>query len=324
MFSTRVSLLDLIARHKLDANGASGLLGLAGLDRPPRGLLHWMKRGLGLLAAGLGGLGIIFWVAANWNTLGRMGQFALLQGVVLVMCAGAALRPAARTPLSMLALLAIGALFAALGQAYQTGADPWQLFALWALLGLPLALGTRSDAVWALWALVAMTALGLWNHAHAGFAWRGDVRNLGVQAATCGGALALALLLGRRCQAWFGAGPLASGLALTLACGQLAVVGCIGLFGYQHALPYFLALLVCAILAYSFSTRRGFDIYGLSISALALNFLVFAGLARLLIDSRVQLGGYLLLGMIAAGLLSLSVRVVLRLSRQFGSEGARA
>ena len=65
----------------------------------------------------------------------------------------------------------VGGLLALIGQTYQTGADPWQLFALWALLALPWCLGARSDMLWAPWALVAMTACVLWADAHARSAW---------------------------------------------------------------------------------------------------------------------------------------------------------
>src|SRR5256885_7275137 len=125
-----------------------------------------------LAAATLGGLGIILWVAAQWDTLGRFGRFTLLQGIVVVMCAGALARPAARAPLALLALFAIGGLFAYFGQTYQTGADAWQLFAWWAVLALPLCLGLRSDLLWAPWALVAMSAVSLWVQAHTGHRWR--------------------------------------------------------------------------------------------------------------------------------------------------------
>ena len=52
---------------------------------------------------------------------------------------GAMLLPVWRAPLALLVFLITGGLFASIGQTYQTGADPWQLFALWAALGLPLA-----------------------------------------------------------------------------------------------------------------------------------------------------------------------------------------
>jgi uncharacterized membrane protein len=163
----RQALFEIAAEHRLDAAGVRRLDGLAGLEREPGTLTAGLARGVAVLAAALGGLGIVFWVAANWQTLGRFGRFALLEGFILAMCAGALWRPAARAPLGLLALLAIGGLFAYFGQTYQTGADPWQLFALWAVLALPLCFGTRSDVLWAPWALVASVAIALWVHSHA-------------------------------------------------------------------------------------------------------------------------------------------------------------
>jgi hypothetical protein len=68
------------------------------------------------------------------------------------MCVGTLWIPAARTPLSLLALLNIGGLFAYFGQTYQTGADPWQLFSLWAALSLPLCLSVRGEGEAQQWA----------------------------------------------------------------------------------------------------------------------------------------------------------------------------
>lgn len=96
---------------------------------------------------------------------------ALLGGFFAVMCVGALLRPAARVPLALVALLATGGLFAFFGQTYQTGADPWQLFAWWSALTMPLCLGVRHDALWAAWAIVTMTALKLWSRAQGVEQW---------------------------------------------------------------------------------------------------------------------------------------------------------
>ena len=88
--------------------------------------------------------------------LGRRRGWLVLTQLAL---AGALWRPALRAPLALLAFLGTGGLFAYFGQTYQTGADAWQLFALWGALALPLCLGARSDALWAPWALVVMTAI---------------------------------------------------------------------------------------------------------------------------------------------------------------------
>jgi uncharacterized membrane protein len=50
------------------------------------------------------------------------------------------------------------------GQVYQTGADAWQNYALWALLILPWVVIGRFGALWVLWLAVADAALILfWN-----------------------------------------------------------------------------------------------------------------------------------------------------------------
>src|SRR5262245_26772925 len=117
----RQALYELAARLRLPAAAVHRLHVLAGFDDEPRSLAHWLPRGVAVLAASLAGLGIVFWIAANWEAIGRFGRFGLLQGVVLAMCLGALWRPAARAPLALLALFAIGALFAYFGQTYQTG-----------------------------------------------------------------------------------------------------------------------------------------------------------------------------------------------------------
>ena len=90
----------------------------------------------------------MFWVAANWQTLPRSLRCVILETLVVCTLLGAWRSPAARMPLALLGFLACGGRFACLGQIYQTGADPWQLFGLWAILTLPLCLGVRHDALW--------------------------------------------------------------------------------------------------------------------------------------------------------------------------------
>jgi uncharacterized membrane protein len=160
----RLGLYDVAVRHQLDAEAFRRLQAIAGLRDEPDAIARWLPRVVAVLAAALAGLGIILWIAANWDTLGRFGRFALLQGLVLAMGLGALLRPSARAPLALLAMLGIGGLFAYFGQTYQTGADPWQLFALWAALALPLCIAVKSDVLWAPWALVAMSGVSLWTY----------------------------------------------------------------------------------------------------------------------------------------------------------------
>ena len=313
----RWALHELAARHGLDAMASQRLRQLAGLNDEPESLALWLPRGLAVLAAALGGLGIVMWVAANWDSLGRFGRFALLQGVVVVMCVGAAARPAARAPLGLLALLGIGGLFAHFGQTYQTGADAWQLFALWAALALPLALGVRSDAVWAPWAVVVATAIATWLHAHVGHRWTVSPEDLDMHLMAWAAALLLAAALAPPLRRFTGAGPWAFRTAVTLLVVMLTLSALGGLFGSRVAPHYGLALALFGCAAAALCLRATFDVFALSAVALGLNTLLVAGLARWLFQERHgdTIGGLFLIGAVAAGLLAASVNGVLRLAR---------
>lgn len=323
----RLALYELSARHGLNAEGAARLARLAGLQQPPEGLPKRVAHGVAVLAAALGGFGIILWLAANWDTLGRFGRFALLEGVVLAMSLGAFFRPAWRAPLSLVALLCTGGLFAYFGQTYQTGADPWQLFAVWAALTLPLCLGTRSDITWTAWALVVMTAISLWVHAHTDHSWRVERTDLGVHLAAWAAALGLSAALSPRLQRWTGAGAWAWRLGLSLAAMTLTVTALGGLFGDETNALYTLGLLMLGAAAALLTQARFFDVFALSVAALSLNVLLVFGLGKALFSGNNNdwLGPMFMLGICAAGLLAGSVAIILRCSRrQAATPGAPA
>lgn len=300
-------------------NSTQPALGPGG--EPPL-LAHWLPRGMAWMAAALVGLGVIFWVAANWDSLGRPGQFALLQGFVAVCLLGAWARPAARIPLGLAGLLGIGALLAYFGQTYQTGADPWTLFALWAALGLPLCLAARTDALWSPWAVVFSTAVSLWLHTHAGHRWWSpNEHDLPLHALAWAAQGALLLGLGPAAHRFTGAGVWARRTALTLAVIMVTFGAAGGLFQKPVSLLYLLGLLVLGVSAAALSRRTWFDLYGLSAVALALNGLLVAGLARWLFDGGARgdpIGELLILGLAAAALLAGSVSAILKRARSLG------
>jgi uncharacterized membrane protein len=318
----RLALYALAARHALDAGRTRQLL--AELDDEPPSLARWLPRGIAVLAAGLGGFGVMLWIAANWDTLGRFGRFGLLLGLVLAMCAGALWRPVARAPLGLVALLGIGALFAYFGQTYQTGADPWQLFALWAVLALPLCLGARSDVLWAPWALVVMTGISLWTHAHLGHRWSVQPNDLGTHLIAWVAVLGLVAFLSRAFQDFTGAGLWSVRTAVTLAVVAISATALGGLFWQTVGAQYGLGLLVLAVGAALLVLPAAFDVFALSAVALGLNTLLVAGIARWMFEDRGGdgVGSLFLLGLVAAGLLSGSVSGILKLARRHEASAA--
>ena len=317
---------ELAARHRLDGPGQQRLRELAEIDTQPPAASRWMPVGAAIGAATLFGLGVIFWIAANWEQLGRFGKFALLQGTVLAGCALAWAKPAARAPAALLALLGIGGLFAYFGQTYQTGADPWQLFALWAALALPLCLAVRSDVLWAPWALIVATAISLWVHAHVGHRWTVRPGDIGVHAVAWTTAAVLVGLLSEPLRRFTGAGVWSLRTALLLAVTMIGASALGGLFHRDVAATYPLGLVVLGAATAAFAAPRNFDLFGLSAIALALNTLLVVGLARLLFDDSGNdfIGSLFILGLSAAALLAGTVTALLKLSRRHAVRGDAA
>ena len=93
-------------------------------------------------------VGMIFFFAFNWDAMGRFAKFGLLEAVMLLAAFIYSRLDCQRTSstVSLMGMaLLTGALLALTGQTYQTGADPWQLFAVWAALITPWAAVGRSS-----------------------------------------------------------------------------------------------------------------------------------------------------------------------------------
>lgn len=109
--------------------------------------------------------GVIFFFAWNWRELSPLMRFAILEGGV-VLVTGAALmsgiRGAGGQCLLLTASVLTGVLVAVHGQVYQTGADAFEVFALWAALILGWVLVSRFAPLWLLWLAVLQTAVATW------------------------------------------------------------------------------------------------------------------------------------------------------------------
>lgn len=162
---TRTELDSFVAHHGLKPADVETVLDLAGARPSPAELRHTGTRALQL--AGLLSLaaGVIFFVAANWDAFAIFGRFALLEAL-LVACVGAALWRPPPQPIGRFALLGAfilaGALFALFGQTWQTGANVYELFLTWSLIGLPFVIAAGWSVAWAAWIFVLNVALALY------------------------------------------------------------------------------------------------------------------------------------------------------------------
>lgn len=249
-----------------------------------------LPRAVMVLAAALCGLGLLMWLAANWNDMPRGARFALLQAMVVVMATGAWRLPRWRAPLGLLAFVSTGGLFAFFGMTYQTGADPWQLFALWAALTLPLALAVRSDVVWAPWVLVAMVGVSLWTHTQAGFSWwprPGQQWAHMTQHALVG---LLVLGMGTALSHLTGVGLWGRRTALVLWLLMLVPSASFALWQHNGYALYAVAAAITTVLAWWQSRPGSTDVFGLSAVMLGANVLLLSATLRVLIgdfiDSR--------------------------------------
>ncbi len=105
-------------------------------------------------------LSLVFFIAYNWQNMGKLGKFALVEGaLVMTIALYAALSfrqnrqslLLIRQLLLLIASIITGSLLALFGQVYQTGADTWQLFFGWAILITPWVMIARFPALWLLW-----------------------------------------------------------------------------------------------------------------------------------------------------------------------------
>jgi uncharacterized membrane protein len=147
------------------APALAAALRLAGVTPDAAAWRRFFDRLLIISGALLAGAGVIFFVAYNWQALGRYARFGMLEALILAstLYALAAGLGALRAQAALLfAVLAQGGLLALLGQTYQTGADNYELFLAWALVALPWVLAARWAPQWGLWWTLINLALALY------------------------------------------------------------------------------------------------------------------------------------------------------------------
>nr|WP_216627676.1 DUF2157 domain-containing protein [Corallococcus exercitus] len=105
--------------------------------------------------------GVVYFFAFNWAELGRFSKLGLVSLGIVGAAVGAwrlGERPAGQFALLAAAVL-VGPLLAVYGQAYQTGADPYELFIGWGVLILPWVALARFTPLWMLQLVLVNTGV---------------------------------------------------------------------------------------------------------------------------------------------------------------------
>lgn len=172
MRSPRAQILEWAEQGAWAADRVDKALEVSGVTPDGAAWRRFVSALLLWLGALLVAAGVIFFFAYNWEALGRFAQLGLAEGLLVaaVIAAWAAGpdRTVGKVALFLAASLT-GALLALVGQTYQTGADPFELFFYWALLIVPWAAVSRLPALWLLLVTLLNLAVGLYFQAFPGF-----------------------------------------------------------------------------------------------------------------------------------------------------------
>ncbi len=162
MSQTRRAIEQLVKQHKLPIEHVDAAARHLQVYPSKRGWLNFFDKALLIIGAVALVLSLVFFVAYNWQNLGKVGKFALVEGALVItitLYVALSFRRKFKFIRQLLLLIAsviTGSLLALFGQVYQTGADTWQLFFGWAVLIIPWVFIARFPALWLLW-------LGLMN-----------------------------------------------------------------------------------------------------------------------------------------------------------------
>ena len=300
------------ARQQVMEWAAAGLIAPQDIRRAlaitgvtPR-LSDW-RRFLARLMLALGVLaltaGVVFFFAYNWHALDRLAKFALID-VCIVAALGFVWRlgvdsAAGKASLFAAAIL-LGALFALIGQTYQTGADTFELFAGWAVAILPWALVGRFAALWLLWLLLLNLAVLLYfstMHWLFGFVFS-PARALWVSFALNATALAVWEGVAYRIASWPRA-PWATRILIAVSTAVVTALAVTAIFSAHVQAWGGLAWFAWLAGVYFVYRRTVRDLFALTLSVLSVVVVVAA-----------FLGQYLLTGTDAGGLLIIGIAVI--------------
>lgn len=252
-------------------------------------------------------LAVIFFFAYNWRELGHFARFGIAE-LLLAAAVIASWRLGLERMSGKAALLAatllVGALLALVGQTYQTGADPWELFATWSLFVLTWVAIARFAPLWLLLLVLVNLAIGLYYHAFSGiFGMLFGKQTLwwtlaGVNSA----ALAAWELAASRGTPWL-AERWVPRIVATAAAGAVTLLAVWGIVdndsgGFAEFCGYFAWLAG----AYALYRHRRHDLYVLAVGVLSVVIVVTVFLGHSMLRGGDAAGSLLFIGLAVLGL----------------------
>jgi predicted Zn finger-like uncharacterized protein len=252
-------------------------------------------------------LAVIFFFAYNWRELGHFARFGiveLLLAAAVIASWRLGLEQMAGKAALLAATLLVGALLALVGQTYQTGADPWELFAAWALFVLPWVAIARFAPLWLLLLALVNLAIGLYYHAFAGiFGMLFGKQTLwwtlaGVNSA----ALAAWELAASRGMPWL-AERWAPRIVATAAAGAITLLAAWGIVDDgSSGVAEFCGYAAWLTGAYAIYRHRRYDLYLLALGVLSLVVFVAVFLGHSMLRGGETAGSFLFIGIAVLGL----------------------
>ena len=311
----------------LSAEALAAGLQLAGATPDTAAWRRFLDRLLVVAGALLVAVAVIFFVAFNWQAMGRFAKLGMLEALVLLPAAYALVSGAqalrARAAL-LFTVLILGGLLALVGQTYQTGADNYELFVAWALLALPWVLAGRWPPLWALWWTLVNLALALYL-----FQVLDPLRMLfvGHMRPAAIALLNLLGLAGFELAAWRMADLRTRWLArycvllLLAASGIAAILFVIGDRQNEYGSGFAVYCAVIVVGAWFYQTR-GKDLFPLACGILSLIVVVTAGLGRLMVSGNSAFLGLTTLAGLVIGATVAATWWLRELNRQWQMEPA--
>ena len=316
-------LHQLASQFNLQPLARSQLWHIAEINSPPKNFAKQLQRLLIIVAALLIGVGAIFWIAANWQQWGKFVKFGLVEASLVCATVGALFSSKGRVAALLLCTLLLGALLALIGQTYQTGADPWQLFAMWALLAVPWMIAAKRDLLWSFWILICATGISLWVGARVG-----GIANILFDSYW---------QIGVDWLMWFLLVAVAYGierfalptdtnyrpqwtlrLALVLALAAITAYAATAIFA-QNPGTFVLGLVLVGLVCSAVWARQPRDLAALSVAVLALDVLLISAWIRLLTSTSLDIVAFLIIGLGAAVIVGASVTFLMRIYRSQSS-----